>query len=105
MTGRPRSPPLRTGLTAFAYFLEHEGRLAEALEVLSLAARSHGGRMAPGDFTAVALFAGRLNRLQARWEAANHAYEAAEEAALATGDTNAALRLPPRTRRRAARAG
>jgi tetratricopeptide (TPR) repeat protein len=88
----PALAAARTGLTAFAYFLEHEGRLSEALEVLSLAARSHGGRMAPGDFTAVALFAGRLNRLQARWEAANQAYEAAEEAALSTGDANAAFR-------------
>jgi tetratricopeptide (TPR) repeat protein len=84
--------PVRTGLTAFAYFLEHEGRLAEALEVLALAARSYGGRITPPDFTAVALFAGRLNRLQARWDEANHAYEAAEEAALITGDANAALR-------------
>lgn len=84
--------PVRTGLTAFAYFLEHEGRLAEALEVLALAARSHGGRMAAPDFAAVALFAGRLNRLQARWDEANQAYEAAEEAALVTGDANAALR-------------
>jgi tetratricopeptide (TPR) repeat protein len=88
----PANSAIRSGLTAFAYFLEHEGRLAEALEVLSLAARSHGGCMAAGDFTAVALFAGRLNRLQAQWEAANHAYEAAEEAAVTTGDANAALR-------------
>jgi tetratricopeptide (TPR) repeat protein len=83
---------VRTSLTAFAYFLEHEGRLAEALEVLALAARSHGRQMEANDFTAVALFAGRLNRLQAKWDAANHAYEAAEEAANTTGDVNAALR-------------
>ncbi len=88
----PSVAAIRTGLTAFAYFLEHEGRLAEALEVLGLAARTHGADMAPSDFTAVALFAGRLNRLQARWEAANHAYQAAEEAALSAGDAGAALR-------------
>jgi tetratricopeptide (TPR) repeat protein len=83
---------IRTGLTAFSYFLEHEGRLAEALEVLALAARTHGPRVEANDFTAIALFAGRLNRLQARWDAANCAYEAAEEAANATGDVSAALR-------------
>ncbi len=88
----PAAASARTGLTAFAYFLEHEGRLAEALEVLALAARTHGAEMPAGDFTAVALFAGRLNRLQARWEAANRAYEAAEQAALSAGDANAALR-------------
>jgi tetratricopeptide (TPR) repeat protein len=88
----PSHSAIRTGLTAFAYFLEHEGRLAEALEVLGLAARSHGASMNPGDFTALALFAGRLNRLQARWDAANQAYEAAEEAACTTGDANATLR-------------
>ncbi len=88
----PTATTIRTGLTAFAYFLEHEGRLGEALEVLGLAARTHGTVMAASEFTAVALFAGRLNRLQARWDAANRAYEAAEEAALSTGDANAALR-------------
>ncbi len=92
---RDRPQPLgavRTGLTAFAYFLEHEGRLSEALEVLALAARAHGGRMAAGDFTAVALFAGRLNRLQAKWDAATQAYEAAEEAAMSSGDSAATLK-------------
>ena len=89
---QPGIVPIRTALTAFAYFLEHEGRLAEALEVLALAARTHGAEMEANDFTAVALFAGRLNRLQARWDAANRAYEAAEEAANTTGNINAALR-------------
>ncbi|HEU5169811.1 MAG TPA: hypothetical protein VFU46_04700 [Gemmatimonadales bacterium] len=87
-----RATAIRTGFTAYAYFLEHEGRLAEALEVLSLAVRAHGSAMTPADFTAVALFAGRLNRLQARWNAANQAYAGAEEAALVTGDRNAVLR-------------
>ena len=32
---------LRLGLTAYAYFLEHEARLAEALDILALAACSH----------------------------------------------------------------
>jgi tetratricopeptide (TPR) repeat protein len=89
---QPGVGTVRSGLTAFAYFLEHEGRLAEALEVLLLAARSHGATIAPPEFAALALFAGRLNRLQARWDAANQAYQAAEDAALVTGDASAALR-------------
>jgi tetratricopeptide (TPR) repeat protein len=88
----PAVPTVRTGLTAFAYFLEHEGRLAEACDVLSLAARSYGERMGPADFTALALFAGRLNRLQTNWATANRAYEAAEAAASSTGDDNAVFR-------------
>jgi len=85
------SPAVRMALTAFAYFLEHEGRLAEALDVLSLAARTHGAAIPASDFPAIALFAGRLNRLQARFEAATIAYAAAEEGALVTGDVNAQL--------------
>jgi tetratricopeptide (TPR) repeat protein len=88
----PAVPTVRTGLTAFAYFLEHEGRLAEACDVLSLAARSYGERMGPADFTALALFAGRLNRLQTNWATANRAYEAAEAAASSAGDDNAVFR-------------
>jgi hypothetical protein len=82
---------VRLALNAFAYFLENEGRLAEALDVLSLAARTHGADIPRADFAAVALFAGRLNRLQARFEAASAAYAAAEESATLTGDENARL--------------
>jgi tetratricopeptide (TPR) repeat protein len=85
------SPAVRMALTAFAYFLEHESRLAEALDVLSLAARTHGSAIPPSDFPAIALFAGRLNRLQARFEAATVAYAAAEEGALVIGDVNSRL--------------
>ena len=41
---------LRLGLTAYAYFLEHEARLAEALDVLALAARCHGKAIPAGEF-------------------------------------------------------
>lgn len=68
-------------LTAYAYFLEHEGRLEEALELLTLAARSQGSITPAADFAAYALFAGRLNRLLARWEAASTCYSAAADAA------------------------
>jgi tetratricopeptide (TPR) repeat protein len=85
------SKGVRLALNAFAYFLENEGRLAEALDVLGLAARTHRAAMPAGDFTAVALFAGRLNRLQARFDAATAAYAAAEEGAAAAADTSSRL--------------
>ena len=85
------SKGVRLALNAFAYFLENEGRLAEALDVLGLAARTHRAAMPAGDFTAVALFAGRLNRLQARFDAATAAYAAAEEGALTVADPNSRL--------------
>ena len=59
---------LRLSLIAYAYFLEHEGRLEEALDMLALAVRTHGaGGARRPEFAASALFAGRLNRLLARW--------------------------------------
>jgi tetratricopeptide (TPR) repeat protein len=89
--GKPTSG-LWMSLTAYAYFLEHEGRLEEALELLMLAARSHGEETPAHDFAAYALFAGRLNRLLARWDAANACYGVAEEAGLKIGDSACALR-------------
>ena len=91
VVGNAHSPAVRMALTAFAYFLEHEGRLAEALDILRMAARTHGPAIPPADFPAIALFAGRLNRLQARFDAATTAYAAAEEGARAIGDINARL--------------
>jgi tetratricopeptide (TPR) repeat protein len=90
-SGKP-SPGLRLTLTAYAYFLEHEGRLEEALDVLSLASHTHGPAIAPPEYAATALFAGRLNRLLARWERATTCYGAAETAAQASGDTVTMLR-------------
>jgi tetratricopeptide (TPR) repeat protein len=90
-SGRPTSG-LWMSLSAYAYFLEHEGRLDEALEMLTLAARSQGANTAPADFVGYALFAGRLNRLLARWDAASACYGAAEEAAAKIGDALAVLR-------------
>jgi tetratricopeptide (TPR) repeat protein len=86
------SPGLWMNLTAYAYFLEHEGRLDESLEILNLAARVQGRETSPEDFAGYALFAARLNRQLARWETATVCYRAAEEAALACGDNLAALR-------------
>lgn len=79
-------------LTAYAYFLEHEGRLEEALELVKLAARSQGTNTSPTDFASYALFAGRLNRLLSRWDLATACYSAAEETGEKIGDQVARLR-------------
>jgi tetratricopeptide (TPR) repeat protein len=86
------TPALWMSLTAYAYFLEHEGRLDEALELVKLAARSQGTNASPSEFAAYALFAGRLNRLLARWEAASTCYSSAEDAAISVADHVYALR-------------
>jgi tetratricopeptide (TPR) repeat protein len=86
------SPGLWKNLNAYAYFLEHEGRLEESLEILNLATRVQGHATSPQDFAAYALFAARLNRQLARWDIATVCYAAAEEAALASGDDISALR-------------
>ena len=89
--GRPGSA-LWKSLIAYAYFLEYEGRLEEGLEVLILAALSQGSETPVEDFTAYALFAGRLNRRLAKWEVARACYGAAEEAASEFGDPSSMLR-------------
>jgi len=86
------TPALRLCLTAYAYFLEHEARLEEALDVLGLASRAHGASVPPAEFAVIALFAGRLNRLLARWAAANTCYQRAEDAATSGGDLITVLR-------------
>jgi tetratricopeptide (TPR) repeat protein len=86
------TPSLWKSISAYAYFLEHEGRLEESLEMLALAARSQGQNTPAGDFAAYALFAGRLNRMLARWDPAIACYSAAEEAAALAGDSNSVLR-------------
>jgi tetratricopeptide (TPR) repeat protein len=85
-------PGLSMNLTAYAYFLEHEGRLEEALEMLTLSVRSHGPYTPPAEFVAYALFAGRINRLLARWDVASSCYGAAEEGGMQIGDPVSMLR-------------
>ena len=89
--GKPTSG-LWMSLTAYAYFLEHEGRLEEALELLTLAARSQGEETPAHDFAGYALLAGRLNRQLARWDVASACYSSAEEAATHAGDQVLVLR-------------
>jgi tetratricopeptide (TPR) repeat protein len=91
VSGPPR-PNLWKNLTAYAYFLEHEGRLEESLEMLSLAARAEGSNVSITDYTAYALFAARLNRQLAKWDRANACYSAAEESGNLSGDAVAVLR-------------
>ena len=86
------SASLRLSLMAYAYYLEHEGRLDEALEILGLAVRTHGADVPAHDFAASALFAGRLNRLLARWNEATNCYLSAEAAADRAGDRVLTLR-------------
>jgi tetratricopeptide (TPR) repeat protein len=89
--GPPPSAALWKSLTAYAYFLEHEARLEESLEMLSLAARTQGP-MPQAEFARYALMAGRLNRLLTRWDAATACYVAAEDAGMQAGDMVAVLR-------------
>ncbi len=79
-------------LLEYAGYLEREGRLEEALEVVALATRAYGIGIASGDFTRCALTAARLNRLLARWDAAVTCYEAAELTGRRHDDAVAALR-------------
>jgi tetratricopeptide (TPR) repeat protein len=83
---------LRLGLTAYGYFLEHEGRLEEALDAVSLAVRTYGEEIPAAELGACAWFCGRLHRLLAHWEAAMECYRAAELAGELTGDLTSTLR-------------
>jgi tetratricopeptide (TPR) repeat protein len=85
-------PALWKSLTAYAYFLENDGRLEEALEMLALAARAQGTRITPHEFVQYGVAAGRLNRELARWDAAMACYDATEQAALQVGDVLATCR-------------
>lgn len=88
----PPTASLWKSLTAYAYFLEHDGRLEESLEMLTLAARAQAPFWSPADFVPYALMAGRINRLLTRWDAATRCYKAAQDTADCIGDLNRALR-------------
>jgi tetratricopeptide (TPR) repeat protein len=94
VTGEPRyrSGVVRVTLNAYAYFLEHEGRIDESLDVLGLSAATWEGEIPAPEFVSIALFAGRLNRLLARWDAATTAYRAGCEAAVSIGDLSSVFR-------------
>jgi tetratricopeptide (TPR) repeat protein len=86
-----RDAVLRMSLVAYAYFLEHEGRLEEALEVLALSARTYRDPMPVMDLATTSLFVARLNRMLARWDRANQAYSKAETAGLEAQDLSTVM--------------
>ena len=83
---------LAISLTAYAYFLEYEGRLEEALDVLGLSAHVRGAHLSTTELASYALFAGKLHRLLSRWPQAMECYQAAEDAGRAAGDAAVMLR-------------
>lgn len=83
---------LRRLLLRYAGWLEREGRLDQALDVLRLAARTWPGDIPPRDFTELALEVGRINRQLARLAHADDAYAAAAEGAASTGNRVEQLR-------------
>ena len=85
-------PLVRVALSEYASYLEYEARLDEALDALRLSATTWQQSVPPGEFAALALFAGRLNRQLARWECAGDSYAAAEDAAVSVGDRVSELR-------------
>lgn len=74
-----RDAVLRMALVAYAYFLEHEARLEEALEVLRLGGLTYQSEIPPVDLATLSLFVARLNRFLARWDRANRAYNMAQQ--------------------------
>lgn len=91
-TEQRRRAGIRAGSLAYAFFLEQEGRLAEALDMVAVAARTWDGAIPAADFGTLALHAARLNRLMARWPVAMAAYQDAEEAGTEAGDRIITLR-------------
>ena len=89
--GRRRAA-IRASILAYAFFLEQEGRLTEALDMVGIVGRTWPGEIPPVDFGGLALHAARLNRLLARWDDANDAYRMAENAGAASGDRVILLR-------------
>lgn len=81
-----RDAVVRMALIAFSYYLEHEARLEEGLEVLGLSARTYRAQIPPVDMATLSLFVARLNRMLARWERASQAYTMAEQAGLEVRD-------------------
>ena len=86
-----RDAVLRMALIAFGYYLEHEARLEEALEILGLSARTYRTDIPPVDTATLSLFVARLNRTLARWDRAIKAYALAEQVGLEVRDLNTVM--------------
>ena len=88
---RHRGTIMRMAAMAYAYFLEHEGRLEEALDMLGLASRTYGSEIPVGEVPTLALFVARVSRALARWDEASQAYRLAEEAAQRCGELSSVM--------------
>lgn len=86
-----RDAVLRMSLIAYGYYLEHEARLEEGLEVLRLSARTYRSQIPPLDTATLSLFVARLNRLLARWDSAIKAYTMAEQAGTEAHDLSTVM--------------
>ncbi len=87
----PRPGIVRMGLIAYAYYLNQEARLEDALDILELASRTHDGSYQAEEYASFAMFVGRVNRRLTRWPAAERAYQAAEKTAAQIGDQRTVL--------------
>jgi tetratricopeptide (TPR) repeat protein len=87
----PKHAVVRLSLVAYAYFLNQEARLEDALDILELAARTHDGGCPPEEYASIAMFVGRVNRRLAHFPAAERAYREAQCTAEANGDDRTAL--------------
>jgi tetratricopeptide (TPR) repeat protein len=87
----PKHAAVRMSLVSYAYFLNQEARLEEALDILELAAKTHDGGCPAEEYASIAMFVGRVNRRLARFPAAERAYREAQSTAEATGDHRTAL--------------
>ncbi len=87
----PRHAVVRMGLIAYAYYLNQEARLEDALDILELASRTHDGSYQAEEYASFAMFVGRVNRRLTRWPAAERAYQAAEKTAKEIGDQRTVL--------------
>ncbi len=87
----PQHAVVRMSLVAYAYFLNQEARLENALDVLELAARTHDGGCPAEEYASIAMFVGRVNRRLAHFPAAERAYREAQLTAEANGDQRTAM--------------
>ena len=87
----PKHSVVRMSLVAYAYFLNQEARLEDALDILELAARTHDGGCPAEEYASIAMFVGRVNRRLAHFPAAERAYREAQSTAEANGDHRTAL--------------
>jgi tetratricopeptide (TPR) repeat protein len=87
----PKHAVVRTRLVAYAYYLNQEARLEDALDILERASRTHDGGCPAEEYATIAMFVGRVNRRLARFPAAEKAYREAQRTAEANGDQRTAL--------------